>query len=100
MAASAAIAAGMKPEYVRAFLSQKAAGEYLLSELGQGDLLLLRCDMTDHAERIYWAQFGSVGCSRERCDIIRLCDNCSELRPDLERAAVLPPEQRPAWRPR
>ncbi|MGO9231339.1 MAG: Mur ligase family protein [Bryobacteraceae bacterium] len=99
-AAGAAVAAGMKPECARSFPSYKEAGEFLRSELREGDLLLLRCDMNDHAERIYWAQFGLVGCSRERCDVIHLCDSCPELRPGLELAVALPPGQRPAWRPR
>jgi UDP-N-acetylmuramoyl-tripeptide--D-alanyl-D-alanine ligase len=100
MTAGAAVAAGMKPECVRAFPSQKDAGDYLLSALREGDLLLLRCNMVDHADRIYWAQFGSVACSRMHCDLIRMCDSCSELRPGLERAMALPPDQRPVWRPK
>lgn len=97
--AGAAVSAGMKPDCVRVFPTQKEAGLYFLSELREGDLLLLRCNLTGHAERIYWAQFGSVGCSKARCERLHLCDFCPELRPGLERAAALPPEQRPAWRP-
>ena len=100
IAAAAAIAAGMKPECVRTYPSQKDAGAYLLSELREGDLLLLRCNMTDHADRIYWAQFGSVGCLRMHCDLSCMCDSCSELRPGLEGALALPASQRPVWRPK
>ena len=99
MAARAAINAGMDPASVRGFPAWAEAAEFLRSELRDGDLLLLRASATDHGERIYWAQFGRVGCAKKECAYIHLCDACPELAPDLTRIAHLPPDQRPVWRP-
>ncbi len=99
LAAAAAIRAGMRPETVHAFPSQKEAGEFLRNELRAGDLVLLRPSMTDHPERIYYAQFGEVGCARYSCLKTHLCDACPELKPSLEKIAEVPENARPRWNP-
>jgi UDP-N-acetylmuramoyl-tripeptide--D-alanyl-D-alanine ligase len=98
-AAAAARGAGMRQDCVRAFPTQNEAGAFLRSELREGDLLLLRASLTDHGERIYWAQYGTVGCSRLTCSRLHLCDVCPELHPGLERTRALAPEWHPVWRP-
>jgi UDP-N-acetylmuramoyl-tripeptide--D-alanyl-D-alanine ligase len=85
IAAKAAVAAGLALGNVRSFPSQKEAGEFLKSELRGGDLILLRDTLRDHAERIYWAQFGSVGCSKLVCSYPHACDVCPQLRPGAAR---------------
>ncbi|MBZ5601913.1 MAG: hypothetical protein LAO79_06375 [Acidobacteriia bacterium] len=96
-AAAAAIEAGMKPESVHAFPSQREAGQFLRGELRAGDLVLLRPSMTDKPERIYYTQFGEVGCTRFHCALTHLCDACPQLRPTLEKIAEVPPDVRPQW---
>jgi UDP-N-acetylmuramoyl-tripeptide--D-alanyl-D-alanine ligase len=99
IAGAAAIRAGMNPEMVHTFPSQREAGEFFRQNLRPGDLVLLRPSMTDKPERIYYAQFGDVGCTRFSCALTHLCDGCPELKPTLERAAELPEADRPRWRP-
>lgn len=98
--AEAALAAGMRPESVHAFPGWQEAARFLNSELREGDLVLLRCFETDHPERIFFAQFGTVECTKPKCLIVHLCDYCRELRPGLERAAEAPTPVRPFWLPR
>src|SRR5581483_1684515 len=99
LAAAAAVQAGMRPENVHTFASQREAGEFLRTELSRGDLVLLRPSMTDKPERIYYAQFGSVGCTRLVCPMVHLCDARPELRPGLERISEVPPGDGPNWHP-
>jgi len=78
-AAEAAVAAGMRPDCVLAFPTWWEVSGYLGSVLGVGDLVLLRCWETDHPERIFFTQFGTVACKRTTCQRIHLCDLCEEL---------------------
>jgi UDP-N-acetylmuramoyl-tripeptide--D-alanyl-D-alanine ligase len=100
VAATAALAAGLPPGSVRTFPTQKEAGVFLKSELREGDLVLLRDSGRDHVERIYWAQFGSVGCSKLVCSYLHACDVCPQLRPELEGSDELSATMRPVWQPR
>ena len=99
LAARGALAAGMKPDSVHSFPSQREAGDFLNGELRRGDLVLLRSVLTDHPERIYFAQFGSVDCTRLTCRLMPLCDVCPHLHPGLERIGEVPVDARPNWRP-
>ncbi len=107
LAAHAAQAAGMDAECARSFPTQREAGEFLSQALGKGDLVLLRSSdrnnrghsVCAHPERIYFAQFGAVGCRRVDCREDFFCDSCAALRPGLERAAEVPEAQRPRWKP-
>jgi hypothetical protein len=79
-AAAAAIEAGMAPESVHAFADLWGPAEFLRTECREGDLVLLRCGMTDHPERIYFSLLGSVDCLKRECDRLYLCDHCTDLR--------------------
>jgi UDP-N-acetylmuramoyl-tripeptide--D-alanyl-D-alanine ligase len=84
-----AVALGMKPENVHAFADLKAAALYLKSELRKGDLVLLKGRSSDHLSRIFFAQFGSIGCWKEKCSRRYVCDLCEELRPQFDLQAAL-----------
>ena len=99
-AANAMAEAGMKCENVRSFPDLWAVAEFLKSELGEGDLVLLRDCYQVHAERIYFAQLGTVGCRKPVCSRRHiLCDHCPDLRPGLENATQAPEPVRPFWQP-
>jgi UDP-N-acetylmuramoyl-tripeptide--D-alanyl-D-alanine ligase len=98
-AARRAVEGGMKPESVRHFPDLWGAAEFLKSELRKGDLVLLRSRVSLHAERIYFALLGTVGCRMPACTRVQLCDRCSYLRPGLEEAHKLPTPVRPFWDP-
>jgi UDP-N-acetylmuramoyl-tripeptide--D-alanyl-D-alanine ligase len=74
-----AIDAGLPPTMVHAFPSLRSAAEFLRVELGPGDLMLLKGRTTDHAARIFFAQLGRVGCWKDHCEKLMLCDTCWEL---------------------
>ncbi|MGD0015406.1 MAG: Mur ligase family protein [Bryobacteraceae bacterium] len=97
--AKVALGAGMKPGSAHHFPDPWGAAEFLKSELREGDLVLLRSCHPRHAERIYFAQLGTVGCLKPVCHKVILCDNCPELRPGLEEAHLLPTPVRPFWEP-
>ena len=78
--AAAAQSAGMGPDRAFAFATWWEASLFLASELGEGDLVLLRCWETDHPERILFTQLGAVACLRTACDRSHLCDSCEQLR--------------------
>ncbi|MEX0805593.1 MAG: UDP-N-acetylmuramoyl-tripeptide--D-alanyl-D-alanine ligase [Candidatus Binatia bacterium] len=80
-AVKAAVAAGMKPECAHGFTDLQTAAEYLKTELRSGDLVLLRGRATDHLSRIFFAQFGTIGCWKRHCRKTIICDFCPELRP-------------------
>jgi UDP-N-acetylmuramoyl-tripeptide--D-alanyl-D-alanine ligase len=98
-AARRAVQGGMKPESVRSFPDLWGAAEFLKAELRAGDLALFRDCGSLHAERIYFAQLGAVGCKTPECPRLRLCDYCPDLRPGLEEAHKLPAPVRPHWEP-
>lgn len=95
----AALAAGMKPQTVHDFTAVADAAAFLQSELRKGDLVLLRGSHTARLSPIYFAQLGTVGCTRPHCRRIMLCDHCTELRPGLQRTADLPAPTSPYWEP-
>jgi UDP-N-acetylmuramyl pentapeptide synthase len=99
-AARRAVEGGLNPEAARSFPSLWEAAEYLKSELREGDLVLLRDRYRIHAERLYFALLGSVGCRMPACSLNQLCDYCSYLRPGLEETTRMPPPVRPYWEPR
>ena len=84
-----AVALGMKPDCVRAFADLREAALYLKSELRQGDLVLLKGRSSDHLSRIFFAQFGAIGCWKEKCSRRYVCDLCEDLRPQFDLQAAL-----------
>ena len=88
------IEAGMAPENVHAFAAIRDAAMFLREELRPGDLALIKGRTTDHMARIYFGQLGPVGCWKEYCSKLMLCDICWELDITPEQAAqatVVPP---------
>lgn len=83
-AVKAAVAAGMHPDSVHGFTNLLTAAEHLKSELGHGDLVLLRGRTTDHLSRICFAQFSEIGCWKAHCGKTIVCDHCNELRPGFD----------------
>jgi UDP-N-acetylmuramoyl-tripeptide--D-alanyl-D-alanine ligase len=98
-AARRAVEGGMPSESVRSFPDLWGAAEFLRSELREGDLALLRDCHPFHAERIWFALAGSVGCRMSACSYLRACDYCAHLRPGLEETRNLPAPARPFWEP-
>jgi UDP-N-acetylmuramoyl-tripeptide--D-alanyl-D-alanine ligase len=84
----AAISSGIKPEFARNFVDLYRAADYLKSELRGGDLVLLRGRATDHLSRIFFAQFGTIGCWKTKCKKRILCDHCEKLEPEFELQSV------------
>ena len=80
-AVKAAVAGGMKSECVHGFTDLQTATKYLKAELRSGDLVLLRGRATDHLSRIFFAQFGAIGCWKNHCRKTIICDFCPELQP-------------------
>src|SRR6185295_9783644 len=89
-AAKEAVALGMKPDCARSFSALQDAALYLRSELRKGDLVLLKGRSTDHLSRIFFAQFGAIGCWKEKCARRYVCDVCEDLRPQFDPQATLP----------
>ena len=85
-----AVAAGMGPGSVYAFVSLWEAREFLAAELRRGDLVLLRGRVVDHLSRLVFALAGPVACRRTDCERRIICDLCPEL------GAATPLEQEPA----
>ncbi|MCW5983423.1 MAG: hypothetical protein KIT09_35350 [Bryobacteraceae bacterium] len=75
-----ALSAGMDPDNVHGFVTLQSVSEFLRRDLREGDLVLLRGRTTDHLSRVYHAQFGPIGCWRERCRRLGICDTCPELK--------------------
>lgn len=78
-----AVASGMKPECALSFTDLQSAARYLKSELRPGDLVLLKGRSSDHLSRIFFAQFGAIGCWKPKCSRRFVCDLCEELRPQF-----------------
>jgi len=74
-----AVEAGMDPQCVFAFGTLREAADFLKRELGEGDLMLLKGRVSDHVARLFFHQFGTVGCWLETCPKTMLCDECWEL---------------------
>jgi hypothetical protein len=91
--------AGVPRESILVFRDIWEVADYLKANLRAGDVALLRNAYSDGAERIYFAQLGSVGCRTPNCDRAMACDFCAELRPGLENASGLPAPTRPYWLP-
>jgi UDP-N-acetylmuramoyl-tripeptide--D-alanyl-D-alanine ligase len=87
-ALKAAVASGMRPDRVFGFTNLRAAAEFLKTELRSGDLVLLRGRTTEHLSRLFFAQFGPIGCWKIDCRKTISCDFCEELRPDFAAAAM------------
>ena len=83
-AVKAAIASGMKPECVLSLPGLYEAAEYLKSELRGGDVVLLKGRTTDHLSRVFFAQFGPIGCWKTECRKRIVCDFCEELQPAFD----------------
>jgi UDP-N-acetylmuramoyl-tripeptide--D-alanyl-D-alanine ligase len=74
-----AVEAGMAPERVRDFRTLEETARFLRSELGLGDLLLLKGRTTDHATRVFHALLGPIQCWKTTCRRRIPCDECWEL---------------------
>ena len=83
-AIKSAIAGGMRPDRVIGHSDLYEAAKYLKSELREGDLVLLRGRGTEHLSRIFFAQFGEIGCWETHCSKTIVCDHCNELRPGFD----------------
>jgi UDP-N-acetylmuramoyl-tripeptide--D-alanyl-D-alanine ligase len=70
---------GFGKDRVAAFPTLREAAEALRRIRAPGDLVLLKGRTTDHVARVFFAQFGPIGCWRERCRKTVLCDFCPEL---------------------
>jgi len=98
-ARNAMIDGGVPRDKIQSFPDIWAVAEFLKAKLGPGDVVLLRNGYADSAERIYFAQLGSVGCRIPACGKTIACDYCKELRPGLENVSGLPAPARPYWLP-
>ena len=96
---NAMVQAGVPRESIHLFRDIWEVADYLKANLQAGDVVLIRNAYSDAAERIYFAQLGSVGCRMPVCDRSTACDFCAELRPGLENATGLPAPSRPYWLP-
>lgn len=74
-----ALASGFAPENVHAFKDLSEAAAYLRDTLRRGDLGLLKGRISDHLARLFFAQLGPVGCWKDNCEKLFLCDTCPEL---------------------
>jgi UDP-N-acetylmuramoyl-tripeptide--D-alanyl-D-alanine ligase len=74
----------MKPECARSFAGPREAALYLKAELRKGDLALLKGRSSDHLSRVFFAQFGEIGCWKEKCTRRYLCDLCEDLQPQFD----------------
>jgi UDP-N-acetylmuramoyl-tripeptide--D-alanyl-D-alanine ligase len=83
-AVKAAIGSGMKPECVLDFKDLYRAALYLQSELRSGDLVLLKGRATDHLSRVFFTQFGPIGCWKTKCRKTFVCDFCEDLKPEFD----------------
>jgi UDP-N-acetylmuramoyl-tripeptide--D-alanyl-D-alanine ligase len=90
---------GALREKVQNFPDIWAVADFMKDNLRAGDVVLLRHAYSDSAERIYFAQLGSVGCRIPACSRLLPCDYCGELRPGLENVSGLPAPARPFWLP-
>lgn len=87
-AVKAALRSGMNPECIHHIADLREAASYLKSELRAGDLVLLKGRATDHLSRIFFAQFGTIGCWKSKCRRTILCDLCEQLRPEFSLPAM------------
>jgi UDP-N-acetylmuramoyl-tripeptide--D-alanyl-D-alanine ligase len=87
-AVRAGIASGMKPDCIFGFTDLRRAAEYLRTELRSGDLVLLRGRATEHLSRVFFAQFGAIGCWKTSCRKTIPCDFCPELRPSFDLESI------------
>jgi UDP-N-acetylmuramoyl-tripeptide--D-alanyl-D-alanine ligase len=78
-AVEAAIREGMDPSRVYAAFTAEAAASWLKERLQPGDLVLLRNRHDDHLERVFFRLKGEVACSKSKCTLRQLCDDCPEL---------------------
>ena len=88
------IETGLRPDCVFGFATLRETAEFLRTQMGEGDLVLLKGRTTDHVARIFFAQFGTVSCWKIRCPKTMLCDECWELgvsSEDLRRVSLVPP---------
>jgi UDP-N-acetylmuramoyl-tripeptide--D-alanyl-D-alanine ligase len=74
-----AIEAGMAPERVHTFRTLEETVRFLRSDLGFGDLLLLKGRTTDHVTRVFHALLGPIRCWKTTCRRRVPCDACWEL---------------------
>lgn len=84
----AAVQSGMKSECAHSFTDIYRAALYLKSELRSGDLVLLKGRGTDHLSRVFFAQFGNIGCWKTKCRKTIVCDICEELQPEFDLRAI------------
>jgi len=88
-AVKSAVAVGMDPASVHAFVDLQDAAEWLKRLLRPGDLVFMKGRTTDHLSRILFAQFGTIGCWKTQCNIRRLCDVCNQVKPDFDLKVAL-----------
>ena len=93
--AKRAVQAGLDESQVHAFDDLWEASRFLESDLGEGDLVLLKGRTTDHVTRLFYAQLGEVGCWKPHCSKRMLCDLCWEMTLPEERRLLATPVPAP-----
>jgi UDP-N-acetylmuramoyl-tripeptide--D-alanyl-D-alanine ligase len=88
-AVRAAVEAGMDSRCCYAVSDLKEAAELLSAELRSGDLVFIKGCATDHLSRVAFAQLGRIGCWRDRCHHVVVCDLCPLLKPEFDLSATL-----------
>lgn len=76
---AAALSAGAPPGDIEIFETQPELADYICRNTGPGDLVLLKGFWSDHLSRVVFAQFGTVKCRLEYCEITSTCDPCKRM---------------------
>ncbi len=80
--------AGIDENHAMAFPDYQPAAEFLKTELGPGDVLLLKAERNSQLVRLFYGLLGEVRCTIPTCDKRTVCDDCPEFRnPELVRYA-------------
>jgi UDP-N-acetylmuramoyl-tripeptide--D-alanyl-D-alanine ligase len=83
-----AISAGIGENQAMAFPDYQAAADFLKTDLGPGDVLLLKAQRNSQLVRLFYSLLGEVRCTIPFCDKRTVCDDCPEFRnPELVRYA-------------
>ena len=73
--------------YGKKLVGTLVSGEH--AHCRKGDLVMLKGRSSDHLSRIFFAQFGAIGCWKEKCSRRYVCDLCEDLRPQFDPRAAL-----------
>jgi UDP-N-acetylmuramoyl-tripeptide--D-alanyl-D-alanine ligase len=93
-----ALSEGFPEDKVLHFTSWKKAALHLRENTADGDLILVRACYSDKLERLWYAQWGEVGCEADPCPHLWICDFCKSL--DFRMTSPSWPEGVPGWEPK